>query len=299
MAGVTDAPFRATLSRYGKPDVIWTEMISLAGIRVRGEEEFDNEMRFSRKEHPIVVQFFGSDPRDFLRCGEIAKRRGFDGIDINMGCPDQGIEKQGAGARIMKSSELAKEIIKAATEGSAGLPVSVKTRTGYFEKEETERWMISIAEEKLAAVTIHGRTRAEKRKGIADWDSLRLAGEVIRSVNPDTVVLGNGDISAKEEGEERSIILKLNGYMVGRALLGNPWFFTGKRPSKKERLDAAIYHTDLFGKMPDGAKNFDLMKKHLFGYISGFVGAKEARVKLTSAKSADEAVEIIRNAIAF
>lgn len=292
MAGVTDAAFREMLARYGKPDVIWTEMVSVVGVRVRGEENFENEMKFSYKEKPVVVQFFGADPKDFLMCGEIAERRGFDGIDINMGCPDQGVEKQGAGACLIKSPSLAREILAAAKEGSRGLPVSVKTRLGYSKKGEMEKWLEAVASESPAAITVHGRTRLEKRKGKADWEAIVEAGRMIKDVDRDIVVLGNGDIASKEEGEDKTKAASVDGYMVGRALIGNIWFFMGKEALRPERLKAAAEHAVLFEKIFGETEVFDLMKNHLAGYISGFDDAKELRVRMMAAKSAADVVAI-------
>jgi nifR3 family TIM-barrel protein len=293
MAGVSDSAFRAMLARHGKPDVMWTEMVSLAGAAIRGESEFENEMSFGEMEHPIVFQFFGSFPEEFSICGKLAKSRGADGIDINMGCPDKGVEKQGAGACIIKSPALAKELVAAAMDGSNGLPVSVKTRIGYANAGEMEGWITALAEAKPAAITIHGRTRAEKRKGRANWDSIGDAGRIIKSISPGTVVLGNGDVGSKEEGERWAQKAEVDGYMAGRALIGNPWFFTGHKATKKERIAAAKEHIEIFDKLLGEKESFDMVKKHLAGYMSGFLGAKKMREKLMAARNAAMALKII------
>lgn len=293
MAGVSDAAFRKMLMEYGKPDVVWTEMISLAGVKIRGEKEFENEMKFSAEEKPIVFQFFGSEPEEFYSCGRLAKSRGAGGIDINMGCPDKGVEKQGAGACIIKFPALAKEIVAAAKEGSEGLPVSVKTRLGYANVKEMENWITALAETKPAAITIHGRTRADKRKGKANWSGIRQAGEIIKSISPGTITLGNGDVRSRDEGEKLTKETGVDGYMVGRALIGNPWFFSGEKPSKKERIGAAKRHIEIFEELLQNAEPFDMIKKHLAGYISGFLGARILRTKLMGARSAKEALMIL------
>ncbi|MDD5099188.1 MAG: tRNA-dihydrouridine synthase family protein [Candidatus Colwellbacteria bacterium] len=292
MAGVTDAAFREMLAKYGKPSVIWTEMVSLTGMKVRGEENFENEMRFSFREKPVVLQVFGSNPDEFLICGEIAERRGFDGIDINMGCPDQGVEKQGSGACLIKSSSLAQEIIIAAKEGSRGLPVSVKTRIGYSKKSEMEKWMEAVASARPAAITIHGRTRSERREGRADWKAIAEAREIIKSINKKIIVLGNGDIISKEDGEKKSEETGIDGYMAGRAIIGNPWFFIGKEANRNERIKAAVEHAILFEKIYGETEPFDLMKNHFAGYLAGFDGAKELRIRFMAAKNSEEAAMI-------
>jgi nifR3 family TIM-barrel protein len=293
MAGVTDVAFRRLLAEVGAPDVIWTEMISLAGIIARGEEPFETQMRFSASEHPVVFQFFGSNTREFTLCGKIAKERGADGIDINMGCPDKAVEKQGAGATIIKSPSLAREIIMATMDNAEGLPVSVKTRLGYANINEVEKWFTAIAETKPAAISIHGRTRAERRKGKADWDQIKKTGEIIKSISPKTLVLGNGDIKSKKEGEELTKKAEIDGYMVGRALIGNAWFFSGEKATKEKRIKGAVRHLELFEELLAEEESFEMMKKHLAGYANGFIGAKRLRTKLMTATSVEEAMGMI------
>src|SRR3989344_354253 len=139
MANVTDWAFRQVIIETGKPDVFFTEFISADGICAVGKNKFKGELYFEDNERPIVVQFFSANPEHMYRCAQLAQELGFDGIDINMGCPDKSVEKQGAGAALMKNTELAKEIIRAAKEGAPELPVSVKTRIGYS-KNEIETW---------------------------------------------------------------------------------------------------------------------------------------------------------------
>ncbi len=296
MAGVTDAVFRKILAQIGKPDVIFTEMISLAGIKAKGEESFKDIMQFSDDERPIVFQFFGSTPEEFALCGILARKYGANGIDINTGCPDSGVEKQGAGASIIKSPSLAKEIIASAKESAGELPVSVKTRIGYTSAKEMEGWIQCLAETKPSAITIHGRTRAEKRKGMANWEKIKQAGMIIKSICPEITVIGNGDVKSKKNGESLSLSAGIDGYMVGRALIGNPWFFTNIEVNKEKKILAARQHLqifrELFGDLSGvhiKTKNFDLMKKHFAGYINGFAGAKELRIRLMGTKSAMEA----------
>jgi nifR3 family TIM-barrel protein len=298
MAGISDAAFRKILSLYGKPDIIWTEMVSLAGIKAKGEDFFNNEMMFSKEECPIVLQFFGSRPEEFELCGRLAKERGFNGVDINMGCPDKSVEKQGAGAYLMNNLSLSREIICSAKEKSLGLPISIKTRLAYADRKDMEKWILAISAEKPTAITIHGRTGNQRRRGNADWELIKEAYGIIKSESPDTVVIGNGDILSKKQGEELARKTGVDGYMVGRALVGNPHFFTAKKVSKKERLTIAEKHLDIFKELFGETEPFDLLKKHFAGYMSGFEGAKEIRTKLMETKTAEEANLILRSFIA-
>jgi tRNA-dihydrouridine synthase B len=303
MAGVTDAAFRAMLAEYGKPssakategksDAIWTEMISADGVKHRGEEAFEAETMFSQAERPIIMQIFGGDPDNVRLTAEMARKKGFDGIDINMGCPDANVEKQGAGACLIKNPETARKVISALKEGAGEIPISVKTRLGYSEKRETDEWIGMIANEGPAAITIHGRTRNEKRKGEADFEAVGEAAKLIKKINPEIIVLGNGDIKSVAEGEEKCHKYGLDGYMVGRALIGNPWFFAGIMATGEERITAAIRHTEIFRELLEGKKSFDTLKTHYGEYMSGFAGAKEIRSELMNAKNIEEAEKIL------
>src|SRR3989344_3990863 len=164
MADVTDPAYRRLIAQYGAPDVMWTEFVSAdwlyATREKKGMKDDENplmrDLQFSEGEHPIVAQLFSSNPEMMAYAAKLCAELGFDGIDINMGCPDKSIEKQGAGAAMMKNPERAKEVFRAAR--SAGLPTSVKTRIGY-NTETMDEWLPAILEEKPDALTVHLRTR--------------------------------------------------------------------------------------------------------------------------------------------
>ena len=136
MADVTDAAFRRLIAKYGKPDVMWTEFISCDGLcSPKGRQALLASLKYVPAERPIVAQIFGARPANFYQCAKLLKKLKFDGIDINMGCPDRKVEKQGGGAKLMLNPVLAKEIIRQTKRGAGGLPVSVKTRIGYNKKD--------------------------------------------------------------------------------------------------------------------------------------------------------------------
>ena len=175
MANVTDAAFRRMFVECGKPDVFWTEFVSVEGLFSRGREKLLPDLWFSPGEHPIVAQIFGGKPEQFAAIGPLIKELGFDGVDINMGCPDRGVEKSGGGAAFIKTPALAKEIVRALKRGvgadaTAALPVSVKTRLGYSKTEELDKWLTALLEEQPAALTVHLRTRAEMSDVPAHWE---------------------------------------------------------------------------------------------------------------------------------
>lgn len=331
MADVTDTAFRQIIAKYGKPDVFFTEFVACDGLCSAGRKKLErNLLEFDKKERPIVAQIFGSNPENFYKTAKIIKELGFDGIDINMGCPQDSVVKQGAGSALIKTPELAKEIIRQTKKGAGDLPVSVKTRVG-FNKNEIETWIPAILEEDPVALTIHGRTRKEMSKVPANWELIKRVREIRDEMKSKTLVLGNGDISNIDEGFERVEQSGVDGVMIGRGIYGNPWLFCGLKKVKeeklklkktflssqeyknvptKEKLKVVLEHTKLFEKIfgknvtnkklfgGDGrARNLALMKKHFKAYINGFDGAKDLRIKLMEAETADEIEKIIKQAL--
>ncbi len=306
MANVTDAAFRRMFVECGKPDVFWTEFVSVEGLLSKGRDRLLPDLWYSQDEHNIVAQIFGSKPEQFEQAGKLIKELGFDGIDINMGCPDRGVEKSGAGANLIKNPALAKKIIRALKKNAGDLPISVKTRIGY-ERDELDTWIPALLEEGLTALTVHLRTRNEMSDVAAHWD---LASKIVAlrdAHSPETLIFGNGDVDSLEDAHQKIRDSGIDGAMIGRGIFGNPWFFSGKQPSTQERLERLITHTELFEKMyrsdhaekigagsPNSRiKNFDVMKKHFKSYLTGFEGAKELRIKLMEAERASEVRDLI------
>lgn len=294
MANVTDAAFRQMLVRYGKPDVIWTEFVSCDGLCSEGKKKLLQDLIFDESERPVVAQFFGAKPENFYKCALMAQELGFDGIDINMGCPDKGVLGQGAGAALIKNPKLAQKIIEETLAGAGKLPVSVKTRIG-FNEIEIKKWLPYLLETDLAAIIIHGRTKKEMSDTLAHWD---IIGDVVKMRNKlksKTLIIGNGDVASLADAQEKYEKYGVDGVMVGRALFGNPYFFSGdwrnenKGVSPKAKLKLALEHTRLFEKIFGDKKQFEIMKKHYKAYISGFDDAKKMRMRLMMVKSLDSA----------
>ena len=302
MANVTDEAFRRLFAKYGKPDVMWTEFVSVEGLLSVGREKLLPDLWKSRKEKPVVAQIFGGKPEQFEIVARQLAQMGFDGIDINMGCPDRGIEKSGGGAAMMKNPKLAQEVVLATRRGAGDVPVSVKTRLGYSKNEMTE-WVKYLLEVEPAVITMHLRTRKEMSLVPARWDQMsklvELVAREIPKVGERPLLLGNGDISSMEEARERVKETGADGVMIGRGAFGNPFFFNEKKKmedlSIKKRLAVMMEHAKLFEKLFKDIKNFDVMKKHFKAYVNGFDGAKELRIKLMEAENAKEAGERVRN----
>jgi len=304
MADVTDAAFRRIIATYGKPDVMWTEFVSADGlIRATdiGKKKLLRDLLYTEAERPIVAQLFGSHPEYMRQAAALVQELGFDGLDINMGCPDRGVEKQGAGAAMIKKPKLAREIIRAAKEGIAlraqpdgsPIPVSVKTRIGY-NKNELETWLPELLAEEPAAITIHARTRKEMSKVPARWEHVRRAVEIRDSLKSQTLILGNGDVVDLEDAKKKAKETGVDGIMLGRAIFGNPWLFGKSQPNIKEKLLVMLEHTKLFQELLGDIKNFAIMKKHYKAYVTGFDGAHELRTKLMETKNYEEVEEIVK-----
>ncbi len=293
MADVTDAAFRRLIAKYGKPDVTYTQFVSCDGLCSVGREALLPDLWYTQSERPIVAQFFGSKPENFLKCAQLAAELGFDGIDINMGCPDKSVCKQGAGAALIKNPSLAKEIIAATKEGSNGLPVSVKTRLG-DSKNIIDTWLPELLSAKPAVVIVHARTKKEMSKVPAHWDQVTRAVEIARGSG--VLIVGNGDVVDLVDARAKATETGADGIMLGRAIFGNPWCFN---PEKNwdtiplvERLTTMIEHTKLFEEILGEHKNFAIMKKHYKAYVNGFDGAKELRMELMEAKTAADVEKI-------
>ncbi len=306
MANVTDAAFRRIIAKYGKPDVMWTEFVSADGLALAPEEGRKKlllDLRYSENERPIVAQFFTSSPEHMKKAAELALELGFDGVDINMGCPDRSVEKQGAGANLMKNPALARALIRAAKAGAPGLPVSVKTRTGY-NRPELESWLPEILKEEPAVVTVHARTRKEMSKVPARWEFVKRAVEIRNELGSKTLIFGNGDVKDLEEARKRVEETGCDGVMLGRAIFGNPWLFASDPfPPVEERLKVLVEHSKLFEELLGHTKNFAIMKKHFKAYVNGFDarpteqsfgrGAGELRAQLMETNNTNEVEKIV------
>lgn len=300
MADVSDIAFRILFAKYGKPDVMWTEFVSADGLCSRGKDNLLIDLKYEENQRPIVAQIFSAKPEMMEKASKLIKKLGFDGIDINMGCPEKSICSQGCGAAMIKTPELARQCIAACIKGAGGLPVSVKTRTG-FSQHEIETWIPELLKEDIACLTIHARTRKEMSKVPADWSLIKRAVEIRNELNSKTLIVGNGDVENLEQAQQRVKETSCDGVMIGRGMFGNPWVYN--RDIKKEDLsleeifNVAIEHTKLYEKYFTGIKPFDLMKKHFKAYINGFDGAKELRMELMQTSSAEEVENILKNYI--
>ncbi len=302
MEDVTDAAFRALIARFGKPHVMFTEFTSADGLVLApegGRKILLKKLLYSPEERPVVAQLFTAYPAHMEAAAKLCAELGFDGIDINMGCPVDDVVKTGCGAALIKNPALARELIRAAQK--SGLPVSVKTRIGY-DKNTLDEWLPELLAENLAAITLHARTRKEMSDVPAHWDAVARAVAIrdrhyeASPHNFRTLIVGNGDVKNLEEARSRVEETGCDGVMLGRAIYGNPWLYEQHRKlliQPQEKINALIEHIKLFDKLLGDTSNFATMKKHFKAYISGWDGAKDLRVWLMETNEAGQALEIL------
>lgn len=339
MSDVTDIAFRRILAKYGKDRgnknkiVFWTEFVAADGLANKlGRKKLAHILKYSESERPIVAQVFGANPENMkIACQYIASLD-FDGIDINMGCPDQSVISQGAGAALIRTPELAKKIIESARDGikSAGkdIPVSVKTRIGFnteeiypvrgregsqrvFTSNGVDSWISFLLKQNLSALTVHLRTKKEMSEAKAHWELMPQIISLRNKIAPQTLIIGNGDVENLEEAKEKAKKYGCDGVMIGRGVFGKPDFFSsqrsflweeqndgkGKSFGKEDiaqKLEVLVEHTKLFEKELSKHKSFAVMKKHFKAYVNGFDGAKELRMKLMETENAKEVEKIIK-----
>lgn len=303
MADVTDPAYRRLIAEYGRPDVTWTEFVSADGLYAtrerKGMPDAENplmrDLLYTEGERPIVAQLFTSNPETMAYAAKLAAELGYDGVDINMGCPDRSIEKQGAGAAMIKNPERAKEVFRAAR--SSGLPTSVKTRIGYNE-EIMEEWLPQILAEQPDALTVHLRTRKEMSKVPAHWDIMARAVAIRDRVSPSTKIIGNGDVLNLADAKAKLAETGADGAMLGRAIFGNPWVFTGRTAediTPIERLEAleklSLYYAELVPTKP-----FHILKKHFKAFVHGWDNAAEMRARFMDTNTQEELLTELQHA---
>jgi nifR3 family TIM-barrel protein len=295
MEDVTDVVFREIVSNMGKPDVLFTEFTSADGLCSIGKEVTIQKLQYTKNQHPIVAQIWGTNTKNIYEAARIVKELQFDGVDINMGCPDKAVMKKGAGAALSKNFKLANEIINAAKEGVENkIPVSVKTRLGY-DKIITQEWTLNLLEENIEALTVHGRIAIQKSQGEANWDEIEKVVNLRDKLGKKTVIIGNGDIKSMSDVKDKYEKHNIDGVMIGRGIFSNPWVFekTEREHSTQEYQKYLFKHFALFEKTWGKKKNFEIMKKFLKMYVNNFPNAAEIRLKAMQGKNREEIERIL------
>lgn len=329
MDGVTDAAMRFITKKYGNPDLTYTEFVSVEGLCHKASKLMQ-ELRFDEIEKPVIAQVFGKTPDNFREVAVLLCDLGFDGIDINMGCPAKTVAQNGSGAALIRTPELAKEIIIATKQGvldykngmnprdclsfsskileiasqqrknkgddrEREIPVSVKTRIGY-ELSTVEEWIHQLLETEPTVITLHGRTLKQQYSGEANWEEIAKAVEIAK--DSDTLIFGNGDVKNKTDAIVKANKYSVDGVLIGRAAFGNPFVFLDSelKVRNKEKLQIALEHAQLYEKLftkEDGTCHFLPMRKHLGWYVKGFGNAKELRAKFYRANNSRDVAEVV------
>jgi tRNA-dihydrouridine synthase len=293
MDGVTDSVFRLMTAGQGKPDVIFTEFTHVHDV-CRGPELLLDSLHYHEAERPIVAQLYGKDPELFYQAAHVVCELGFDGLDINMGCPSRNVASSGSGAGLIRTPPLAHAIMRAARQGIAdwtagqtlegaglkaarveivnrfkarsshptapvrsAIPLSVKTRLGYDEVI-VERWIEHLLIECPTVISLHGRTLQQMYKGEADWAAIRRAAQLVRGSG--TLLFGNGDVQSLSEVVHRVRETGVDGVLVGRAALGAPWFFQGKEEARRHAKTREPWDPDHW--TPSVAARFEILLAH-------------------------------------
>jgi len=363
MDGVTDQPFRFIQKKYGNPNLIYTEFTSVEGV-CHGATKLLGDFLFDETQRPIIAQIYGTTPNYFRQTATILCELGFDGIDINMGCPAKNVRHSGAGAALIKTPDLALEIIRETKAGISDfangkrakdcedivpaiarevetrqaslpekyqqpreIPVSVKTRIGYSNKIVQE-WVATLLSEQPAAIALHGRTLNQQYSGFADWDEIAKGAQLCKQAG--VVCLGNGDVHSIAEAKEKVIHYGVDGVLIGRASMGNPFLFaqnpSGSKDNSiltkvendsndsdartcelinpqtgeinielaKKRFSIAVEHAKLYEDTYSHKEqyNFLPMRKHLGWYVTHIPQAAEIRQEMFKTNSAEDVQQL-------
>lgn len=297
MDGVTDAPMRQITKKYGHVDLLTTEFVNVEGWHY-APAHLQAALSLSAQEQPVLLQLYGLNPDYFAAASRQGLRLGFRGIDLNFGCPAASVVNNGAGAGLIAQPDLAGKIFQAVRAVISAQPttsvgkrptISIKTRLGVSEPRVFE-WFSFLLSLKPDLITVHGRTLKQGYGGQADWQAIAQVVALRNQLSPETAIFGNGDVKSLSQAR---ILVKqtgVDGVVIGRAALGNPWVFTGEKPSLKKRLHTALEHARLYEHTfsRQAKYKFSPMRKHLAAYLRGFVGTKALRSLIVQTNSSSE-----------
>lgn len=289
MEAVTDTVFRHVVKKAAAPDIFFTEFTNATGWANAGDRAVGMRLFKTPDEKPVVAQLWGADPAAMAKLGKHCAELGFDGVDLNTGCPDSHALKSGAGAALIKNPELTTELIAALKE--SGLPVSVKCRLGYSRTDEFTEWISHLLRQDIVALTVHLRTKKEMSKVDAHWELMSEIKKLRDEIAPQTLLIGNGDVRDRQHGLELIEQTGIDGIMIGRGIFHNPFAFekTPRPHSREELLGLLNFQLDLHDQYNiDGRRKFDPLKRFFKIYMREFEGAAELRDKLMHTKNTAE-----------
>lgn len=299
MDDVTDTTFRRVIADTAAPDMFFTEFVNADGLNSPGRGAVLQKLRFNESEKPLIAQIWGMQPDNFEKATSEIAEMGFDGVDLNMGCPVKNVVKLGACSALINDREHAAKLIQAAQKGANNkIPVSVKTRVGFNEIDMD--WIEFLLRQQIDVLTIHGRTSKQQSKVPNNWNLIQESRKIRDRVAPDTLIIGNGDVLTRKQGEDLAEEHGLDGIMIGRGILQDPYVFSDKSPWEEktadEKLELYKKHINFFREEWTDKKNPAGLKKFAKVYISGFDGASDLRAKLMDCNTASELLKVLNEA---
>lgn len=298
MEDVTDVVFRQIVDECGAPDVYFTEFTNAGGLLSPGRKRVGQRLKMREGEYPLVAQIWGKTPENYLKVTKELVEMGFDGVDINMGCPAKKIVKQGCCSALIDNPMLAGEIIAATKEGANGkIPVSVKTRMG-FKTNKLDEWVSFLLDQDIDVLTMHGRLAKEMSKKACDWNAIARAVEIKNEKQSETLIIGNGDVLSLEEVAQKHKETGVDGVMIGRGIFQDPFVFNPNRSindlSLEERFDLLLRHAQLFIETWGDTKPFVILRRFFKIYLSGFDGASDLRDKFMDTENLEEVRDLVK-----
>jgi len=293
MEDVTDTVFRQIVASVCRPNLFYTEFVNVEGLNSKGRDKVIHRLKYDKSEKPIIAQLWGIKPENFYKASVLVRKLGFDGIDINMGCAVKKVSLKNAGIGMINADrKLVKDIIQSVKDGAKNLPVSVKTRIGW--KEYDQSWIEFLLKQNLNVLTVHGRSAIGENAQSADWEKISLCVKLRDKINKGTLIFGNGDVKSVKQANEYYKRFNVDGVMIGRAAITSPWIFSGKEVlTQNEKIELFKKHILLFKDTWGDSKDFSVLKKFVKSYISGFPEAQNIREEMMKTKSVDELLRII------
>ncbi len=297
MDDVTDSVFRQVVASTAAPDLYFTEFVNVDGLQSPGREKLLPKLQFTSTEKPLIAQIWGKNPENYYKTTLELKEMGFAGVDINMGCPEKSVVKNGCCSALVNDRELAGEIIRSVQKAAGeDFPVSVKCRLGLGVIDLT--WHEYLLSFKLNMLTIHGRTTREMSKVPVHWDKINEIRQLRDKLSPATKVVGNGDVMSRQEAEELADKYTLDGIMIGRGIFEDPFIFATKSPwanyTPQQKLELFKSHIELFAQTwQNNERKLHTLNKFCKVYVSGFDGAKELREQFMGAQTMTELRDVL------